>query len=145
MTLAGSQPDMKLMRKRQSLGSRTGPNQRGQYAPFYKKLGLGKSGEKVGESRYRFHRTASNPRRLTGGAPMQELIEYIVRALVDQPEGVTVTAVKGERTVIYEVKVAPEDVGKVIGKEGRIAHALRTVVKAAGMKHGQKVTVEIIT
>jgi len=76
---------------------------------------------------------------------MQELVEYLVKALVEHPEQVSVSAVTGERTVIYEVKVAPEDIGKVIGKEGRIANALRTVVKAAAMKQGQKVTVEIIT
>jgi hypothetical protein len=76
---------------------------------------------------------------------MQELVEYLVKALVEHPEQVSVSAVCGERTVIYEVKVAPEDIGKVIGKEGRIANALRTVVKAAAMKHGQKVSVEIIT
>jgi len=76
---------------------------------------------------------------------MQELVEYLVKALVEHPEQVSVSAVTGERTVIYEVKVAAEDIGKVIGKEGRIANALRTVVKAAAMKQGQKVTVEIIT
>ena len=76
---------------------------------------------------------------------MQELVEYLVKALVEDPEQVSVSAVTGERTVIFEVKVATEDIGKVIGKEGRIANALRTVVKAAAMKHGQKVTVEIIT
>ena len=76
---------------------------------------------------------------------MQELVEYLVKALVEHPEQVSVSAVTGERTVIFEVKVAREDIGKVIGKEGRIANAIRTVVKAAAMKQGQKVTVEIIT
>ena len=76
---------------------------------------------------------------------MQELIEYLVKALVENPDQVVVSAVTGQQTVIYEVKVAPEDIGKVIGKEGRIANALRTVVKAAAMKQGQKVSLEIIT
>lgn len=76
---------------------------------------------------------------------MQELVEYLVKALVEEPEQVEVREVKGERTVIYEVKVAPEDTGRVIGKEGRIAQALRTLVKAAGMRKDQKVTVEIVT
>ena len=76
---------------------------------------------------------------------MQDLVEYLVKALVDEPDQVEVKEVKGERTVIYEVKVAPDDTGRVIGKEGRIAQALRTVVKAAGMRKNQKVTVEIVT
>ena len=76
---------------------------------------------------------------------MQELVEYLVKALVEEPEQVEVREVKGERTVIYEVKVAPEDTGRVIGKEGRIAQALRTLVKAAGMRRDQKATVEIVT
>ena len=76
---------------------------------------------------------------------LQELIEYMVKALVEDPTQVEVREVKGERTVIYEVKVGPEDTGRVIGKEGRIAQALRTVVKAAGMRRDQKVTVEIVT
>lgn len=76
---------------------------------------------------------------------MQELVEYLVKALVEEPEQVEVREVKGERTVIYEVKVAAEDTGRVIGKEGRIAQALRTLVKAAGMRKNQKVTVEIVT
>jgi hypothetical protein len=76
---------------------------------------------------------------------MQELVEYLVKALVEEPGQVEVKEVKGERTVIYEVKVAPDDTGRVIGKEGRIAQALRTVVKAAGMRKNQKVTVEIVT
>lgn len=76
---------------------------------------------------------------------MQELVEYLVKALVEAPEQVEVREVKGERTVIYEVKVGPEDTGRVIGKEGRIAQALRTVVKAAGVRKNQKVTVEIVT
>jgi len=76
---------------------------------------------------------------------MKELVEYIVKALVDKPEEVVVVETEGESVTILEIKVAQEDVGKVIGREGRIANAIRTVVKAAGAKHQKRVTVEILT
>jgi uncharacterized protein len=76
---------------------------------------------------------------------MKELVEYIVKALVDSPSDVAVTETAGENVTIIEVKVGPEDIGKVIGKEGRIANALRTVAKAAAAKANKKITVEIIT
>ena len=75
---------------------------------------------------------------------MQELIEYIVKALVDEPDQVDVRQVTGERVVVVEVRVAQDDVGKVIGREGRIANALRTIVKAAAVKDGLKASLEII-
>ena len=75
---------------------------------------------------------------------MKELVEHIAKALVDYPEQVDVTQVEGERSVILELKVAPEDMGKVIGKQGRIAKALRTVVNAAATKENKRVMVEII-
>ncbi|MGI6308765.1 MAG: KH domain-containing protein [Dethiobacteria bacterium] len=75
---------------------------------------------------------------------MKELVEYIAKALVDYPEQVIVEQVEGERSVILELKVAPEDMGKVIGKQGRIAKALRTVVNAAAIKENKRVMVEII-
>lgn len=75
---------------------------------------------------------------------MIELVEYIAKALVDHPENVSVNQVEGEQSVILELKVAPEDMGKVIGKQGRIAKAIRTVVKAAAAKEGKRVVVEII-
>lgn len=75
---------------------------------------------------------------------MKELIEIIAKALVDKPEEVRVQEVEGERTIIYELTVAPEDMGKVIGKQGRIAKAIRTVVKSAAVKIDKKVTVEIL-
>ncbi len=75
---------------------------------------------------------------------MKELVEYIAKALVDYPEQVDVTQVEGERSVILELRVAPEDMGKVIGKQGRIAKALRTVVNAAAIKENKRVMVEII-
>ena len=75
---------------------------------------------------------------------MRELVEAIARALVDNPEAVEVNEVEGERSTILELKVAPEDMGKVIGKQGRIAKAIRTVVKAAATKDYKRVVVEII-
>lgn len=74
---------------------------------------------------------------------MRELVEMIVRALVDEPELVVVNEVEGERSVILEVRVAPDDLGKVIGKGGRIANALRTLVRAAGTKNQRSVWVDI--
>ncbi|HCX62142.1 MAG TPA: KH domain-containing protein, partial [Clostridiales bacterium] len=65
---------------------------------------------------------------------MGELVEYIAKALVDNPDSVTVNEVEGSQSLIIELKVAPDDMGKVIGKQGRIAKAIRTVVKAAATK-----------
>lgn len=76
---------------------------------------------------------------------MKDLIEYIVKALVDKPEEVNISEVQGETATIIEVRVADDDAGKVIGKEGRIANALRTVAKAAGAKDKKRVSVEILT
>lgn len=75
---------------------------------------------------------------------MKELVELIAKALVDNPDMVHVTEVSGEQSIILELKVAPEDMGKVIGKQGRIAKAMRTVVKAAAIKENKRVVVEII-
>jgi predicted RNA-binding protein YlqC (UPF0109 family) len=76
---------------------------------------------------------------------MKDLVELITKALVDNPEEVDIRETIGESIIILEIKVGQEDIGKVIGKEGRIANAIRTVVKAAAAKQGKKVTVEIIT
>ena len=75
---------------------------------------------------------------------MKELVEYIAKALVDQPDKVDVQEVQRDRSIILELRVAPEDVGKVIGKQGRIAKALRIVVGAAAVKENKRVMVEII-
>ena len=75
---------------------------------------------------------------------MRELVETIAKALVDHPEAVQVNEVEGERSTILELKVAPDDMGKVIGKQGRIAKAIRTVVKAAATKDEKRVVVEIV-
>ncbi|HEY8450165.1 MAG TPA: KH domain-containing protein [Bacillota bacterium] len=75
---------------------------------------------------------------------MRELVEYLTRSLVDRPEAVQVREVNGERSVILEIRVDPADVGKVIGKQGRIVRAIRTVARAAGAKAGKRVEVEVI-
>ena len=75
---------------------------------------------------------------------MKELLEVIARNLVDNPDAVTVSEVKGERSIILELKVAPEDMGKVIGKQGRNAKAIRTVVKAAAIHEDKRIVVEIV-
>ena len=74
---------------------------------------------------------------------MKELVETIAKAIVDEPEQVFVNKVEGEKSVILELSVAEDDMGKVIGKQGRIARAIRTVVKAAATKAGKKVIVDI--
>jgi len=75
---------------------------------------------------------------------MKELVEILAKALVDQPEKVDVHLVEKEKSILIELKVAPEDMGKVIGKQGRIARAIRTVVKAAATRHKKRVLVEIV-
>ncbi len=75
---------------------------------------------------------------------MKELVEIIAKALVDHPEGVVVTETEHPKSVVLELKVHPDDMGKVIGKQGRIARAIRTVVKSAASKDDKKVIVEIL-
>ena len=74
---------------------------------------------------------------------MKELVEVIARALVDNPDEVVVTETEKEDTTVIELKVAPSDMGKVIGKQGRIAKAIRSVGKAAASKEEKKVIVDI--
>ena len=76
---------------------------------------------------------------------MKELVEMIVTSLVDYPEDVSVNETSGETVTIIEIKVGSDDIGKVIGKEGRIANAIRTIVKASAAKQSKKVNVEILT
>lgn len=73
---------------------------------------------------------------------MKELVLVLVRALVDEPAAVRVDTEESERTVTFNVHVAGEDMGKVIGRQGRVAKAIRTVVKAAAVKDGRRVNVE---
>jgi len=75
---------------------------------------------------------------------MKQLIEDIAKALVDLPEEVSVNSVEGEQVTVLELKVAPSDLGKVIGKQGRTARSIRTIVGAAGMKLNRRFTLEIL-
>lgn len=74
---------------------------------------------------------------------MKEVVEVLAKALVDKPEQVIVAQNTTERTVHLQLTVAPEDMGKVIGKQGKIANAIRTIVKAAAVKDGRRVIVDI--
>lgn len=74
---------------------------------------------------------------------MKELVEVLAKALVDRPDQVTVAQIDSEKTVHLQLTVAPEDMGKVIGKQGKIANAIRTIVKAAAVKDGRRVHVDI--
>jgi predicted RNA-binding protein YlqC (UPF0109 family) len=75
---------------------------------------------------------------------MKELIEYIAKLLVDNPEEVSVTELEGEQTSVIELKVAKEDIGKVIGKQGRTARAMRTILGAASAKMKKRSVLEIL-
>jgi len=75
---------------------------------------------------------------------MKQLIEYIARALVDNPEAVDVSEISGEQTSVIELKVAKDDLGKVIGKQGRTARAMRTILSAASTKIKKRSVLEII-
>jgi uncharacterized protein len=75
---------------------------------------------------------------------VKELLEHLARALVDKPDAVRIDVIEGEGPTIFQLQVDPEDVGKVIGRQGRIAKALRTLVKASAVKEGKRATVEIL-
>ena len=75
---------------------------------------------------------------------MKELVEVIAKSLVEHPDEVVVTETENEKNILVELRVAPSDMGKVIGKQGRIAKAIRSVVKAASSKEDKKVGVEIL-
>ena len=74
----------------------------------------------------------------------KELVEYIVKALVDSPDDVSINIVEGERSTILELRVNQEDVGKVIGRQGRVAKSIRTVVNACAAKTGKRIMLEIL-
>lgn len=78
------------------------------------------------------------------GGDMRALVEQIARALVDEPAQVSVQAVDGEQVTVLELRVAPNDLGKVIGKQGRTARSIRTILSAAGMKLRKRFTLEIL-
>ena len=75
---------------------------------------------------------------------MKALIEAMAKALVDRPEEVKVSEIEGEKTTVYELRVAQSDLGKVIGKQGRTARSIRTILGAAGMKLKKRYTLEIL-
>jgi uncharacterized protein len=75
---------------------------------------------------------------------VKEVLEYLARALVDEPDAVEVTEVETDASVILQLKVAPDDMGKVIGKRGRTVRAMRSVVRAAGSRQGLNTMVEIV-
>ena len=74
----------------------------------------------------------------------KDLVEYIAKSLVDDPENVRVSIIEGEKSTILELRVSQDDIGKVIGKHGRIAKAVRTVLSAAASKTGKRVVLEIL-
>ncbi len=75
---------------------------------------------------------------------VKELLEHVIKSIVDNPEQVEIKEIPGERVVIYEVRVAPEDLGKIIGREGRTAKAIRTIIAAVSLKKGKKAVIEIL-
>lgn len=75
---------------------------------------------------------------------LKELVEYVAKSLVDKPDEVKVTEVGGEQTIVYELRVAKDDLGKVIGKQGRTARAIRTILGAASTKLKKRSVLEIL-
>ena len=75
---------------------------------------------------------------------LKDLIEYMAKALVDDPDQVQVEEIEGTSATIYELSVAPDDMGRVIGKQGRVANAMRTLLRAAAARQGRRVTLEIV-
>ena len=75
---------------------------------------------------------------------MKELVEHMARSLVDKPDAVVVREIEGVSATIYELSVAPDDMGRVIGKQGRVANAMRTLLRVAAVKDGKRVTLEIV-
>ncbi len=75
---------------------------------------------------------------------MKELIEYIAKSLVDDPASVKVTEVEGSSSIILELNVAPEDMGRVIGRGGRVANAMRTLLRVVAAKQGKRASLEIV-
>lgn len=74
----------------------------------------------------------------------KELVEFIVKSLVDSPDEVNITTIEGEKSTILELRVASDDVGKVIGKQGRIAKAIRTILSASATRDGKRTVLEIL-
>lgn len=81
---------------------------------------------------------------MTGRAQIETLLRYLVSSLVEHPEAIAIACKESGATVTYEISLHPDDVGKVIGRQGRIIKAIRTVVRAAGSVHGDSVGVDIL-
>ena len=79
-----------------------------------------------------------------GGNTLKDLLLYVAKQLVDQPDAVSVTEREDGNGTVLELRVAPEDMGKVIGRQGRIAKEIRTVIKSVAMRDGKRVTVDIV-
>jgi len=79
-----------------------------------------------------------------GGLSMKDLLLYIARNLVENPDAVSVTEIKGEQELTLELRVAPEDMGKVIGRQGRIAKEIRTLLRSCAQHSGQRVSIDIV-
>lgn len=75
---------------------------------------------------------------------MKEVLEIVIKNLVDSPDSVAINELEGEKSIVFEVKVADGDMGKVIGKQGRVARAIRTVLKAVAAKEQKRITIEFI-
>lgn len=75
---------------------------------------------------------------------MKEILEIVIKSLVDNPNAVSVNELDGEKSIVFEVKVSEDDMGKVIGKQGRIAKSIRTVMKAIASKDKKRITIEFI-
>ncbi|MCS7002547.1 MAG: KH domain-containing protein [Dehalococcoidia bacterium] len=75
---------------------------------------------------------------------MKELVEYLARSLVDHPDQVQVTEIKNANGVVYELRVAPDDMGRIIGKQGRVAQSMRALLKVAAARSGRRATLEIV-
>lgn len=75
---------------------------------------------------------------------MKDLLMLLVKSIVDLPDEVSISEIEGEKAVVYEIKVAESDIGKVIGKHGRIINAIRIIVRAAAVKEGKKVSIELL-
>ncbi|HHW27421.1 MAG TPA: KH domain-containing protein [Firmicutes bacterium] len=75
---------------------------------------------------------------------LRDLVSFIARSIVDEPDQVSVNEIEGDKTLVFEVKVASSDMGKIIGKRGRVIHAIRALVQAAAAKEGKRASVEVL-
>jgi len=75
---------------------------------------------------------------------VRDLIEYVVKALADKPDAVSLSEIEGEASIVLELRVAPEDMGRMIGRQGRTINAMRSLSRVVGAKMGKKVTLEIV-